>query len=263
MSVRDDIEALAIPAADLTTLTGTMQDATGQVFSNAEWIAIPQTLAQTGRIFFIDGTPLPSSFSGVTDSAGAITGSIGLTSRMNPSTFYKFIITTPTSALPSVVANVRITTEPTADLGAILKPNLQPLRVPAGPLVYAYSSDEIMEPTPGSGYVNVSDDPPQIFHFRNGAWFAVGVGAAPSIAEAMRRASRTKSARSKAAKPAPPRAAGKAAAKSKGKNVARRSPAQKTAAKGSAAGKSKDMASRSPSKKITAKGSAAVKRKPR
>ena len=166
-------ERAAIPAANLTNITGVAMDDSGQPLAYAEWRAIPIPIQPNSRVFFVDGTPAPPSFTGTLDATGAFSGTIGLTSRMSPPGFYAITFTTATSAPPITVPGVRITGSPSTDLGAVLNGRIPTIRITAAPLVYAYNADEIVGPFVGCGYVNTASDPPQQFFFRDGAWVAV------------------------------------------------------------------------------------------
>jgi hypothetical protein len=165
----EDVSRLA--PQNLATVSGTLMDSSNQVWSNATWHAVPVPI--NGTALFLDNSVVPV-FSGQLDYNGVFEGPIGLTSQMQPTgVTFDITIHSVTSAEPVTIRNVRIIT-PSVDLGAILSPQIQPLKIHAAPLVYAYNASQILSPVNGSGYINTIED--TAYLFVGGQWVAFGGG---------------------------------------------------------------------------------------
>ena len=73
----------------------------------------------------------------------------------------------------SCSSELKITTS-SIDLGSLLSPQIEPPRVQAGPLVYAYQDFEILDPTHGSGYINTTQK--LAYMFVGDTWVALDSG---------------------------------------------------------------------------------------
>ena len=135
-------------------------------FAFATWRAIPY--ANDGTPIFKDGSKVPS-YNGQLNAAGDFAGAlIGDTSQMLPTgATYMFQVFPVASVPPITISNVRINAGSPLTLGAIISAQTPPLRIQAGPMVYAYSDKQIVNPTAGSGYTNTTT---------NTSWVFVGSG---------------------------------------------------------------------------------------
>lgn len=136
-------------------------------FAFATWRAVPFTT--DGPVVFRDGSKVPT-YQGQLDANGhfAAGALIGDTSQMRPpSSRFMFQIFPVATSPPITITNVEITSTTPGTLGAILSAQIAPLRIQAGPLVYAYSQEQVINPTAGSGYVNTTS---------NTSWLFVGSG---------------------------------------------------------------------------------------
>jgi hypothetical protein len=175
--------ANTLPATGIVNALGFESEAPNN-FAFATWRAIPYS--PDGPAVFLDGSKVPT-YQGQLDGDGAFSGVIGDTSQMRPpGVSYMFTINTVTSAPPITLSNVRIAASIPAgsgeDLGDILSAMISPLRIQAGPLVYAYSAAQIVNPTAGCGYINTTDNTTWVFVGAGsvGSWIEVtGGGGAP------------------------------------------------------------------------------------
>jgi hypothetical protein len=135
-------------------------------FAFATWRAVPFTT--DGPAVFLDGSKVPA-YNGQLDAGGSFAGAlIGDTSQMRPpSTRFMFQIFPVASAPPITISDVTFSSSSSQTLGDLLSAQIFPLRIQAGPLVYAYSDDQIVNPVAGSGYVNTTS---------NTQWLFVGSG---------------------------------------------------------------------------------------
>lgn len=136
-------------------------------FAFATWRAVPFTT--DGPAVFLDGSIVPT-YQGQLDATGnfAAGALIGDTSQMRPpSTRFMFVVYPVASAPAITISNVAFTSSSAQTLGALLSAQIAPLRIQAAALVYAYSQQQIVNPTAGSGYINTTD---------NSSWLFVGAG---------------------------------------------------------------------------------------
>lgn len=147
------VEPAAIPVGFLCIVSGILTDTDGTPWINAPWTVT--AISPSSPPVFIDGTPVPAMF-GNLDDTGAFNAYVPRTDFIQPAgTRLRFTIHSVTSEPPLVVNNI-LSAAPTLNLGAELSPVPAP-RIQAGPLVYAYSQTEVINPVNGNGYVNTSD----------------------------------------------------------------------------------------------------------
>jgi len=153
----------------MSTITGTLVDFDGTPWINALWTAKPVSPSSPPVLF--DGTPVVT-VSGQLDDTATFSGSIPRTDQILPAgTTFTFTLFSVTSAEPSIIGAITITTN-TVDLGALLSPRITPPRIEAAPLVYAYTEEEVVNPTHGSGYINTTSH--EAFLFVGEVWVPIG-----------------------------------------------------------------------------------------
>ena len=131
-------------------------------FAFATWRAIP--FSPDGPAVFLDGSKVPA-YSGQLDLNGDFNGAlIGDTSQMRPpSVSYMFTVNPVASVPPITISSIRYTSTTPQTLGEILSAHIGPLRIQAAALVYAYSDEQIINPTAGCGYVNTTTGAQWVF----------------------------------------------------------------------------------------------------
>ena len=146
--------ANTLPATGTVNALGFESEAPNN-FAFATWRAIP--FSPDGPAVFLDGSKVPA-YNGQLDADGVFDGAlIGDTSQMRPpSVSYMFTVNPVASVPPITISNVRYTSTTPQTLGEILSAQIGPLRIQAAALVYAYSQEQIINPTAGSGYVNTT-----------------------------------------------------------------------------------------------------------
>ena len=154
-----------------STISGTLIDSDTTPWINALWSAV--AVSPSSPPVFSDGTAVLPVF-GQLDSSANFSGSIPRTDTIQPAgTTLTITIYSVTSALPSIIENVVVTT-PTINLGDLLSPRIQAPRIQAASLVYAYQDFEVMNPTHGNGYVNTTQN--LAFIFVGDTWIPIDAG---------------------------------------------------------------------------------------
>jgi hypothetical protein len=159
--------------ANTTTATGYVNSAsapgdTPKNWAGATWRATPVPAGNGRKAVFVDGTTVPA-YAGQLDANGSFASAvIGDTSQMlPPDTTFTFVIAPVASVPPVTVTNVITSIVAPPTLGDLISARLAPLRIQAGPQVFAYSAAQVINPVSGSGYVNTTD---------GSAWAFVGTG---------------------------------------------------------------------------------------
>lgn len=168
-----DLEALA---ANTATPIGTVKDSDGQTWNNAIWTMRP-VHSSGQKVVYLDGTPAIAT-SGQLDNTGTFTsGQMPLTSQMlPPGATLTITICSVTSAPCQVIPGIQTTAA--TNLGNVLSPLIQAPRIQAGPIVYAYSTLEILNAESGCGYINTSSTPFSSWVFVGETWQPSGINTA-------------------------------------------------------------------------------------
>ena len=159
-----------------STISGALVDSDTTPWINALWSCI--AVSPSSPPVFNDGTPVLPVF-GQLSATGIFTGSIPRTDSILPAgTTLTITVYSVTSAPPSVIENVVVTT-PTINLGALLSPQVTAPRIQSAPIAYAYSQTELLNPTHGDGFVNTSAN--LSFVFIGNTWEELNAGPSGQI----------------------------------------------------------------------------------
>lgn len=153
-----------------TTCTGTVVDSDTQVWAHTYWEAKIQ-VPNGQKAVFTDGTLVPV-YSGLLDDNGAfqVGAAVGDTSKILPfGATWKFFLHTLTSFDTVVTDNFPVTGA-SYDCGTKLSSLIPPIRINAGPYVYAYNTTEIKNSSNGDGYLNTINN--QIYIWKDGSYVA-------------------------------------------------------------------------------------------
>jgi len=166
-----DVDPASIPVEFLCIVSGILTDTDGTPWINAPWTIT--AISRSSPPVYIDGGPVVVMF-GQLDNTGAFNAYAPRTDFIQPAGVTLRLTVFPVSSSPpQVFDNITLTTH-TADLGAMLSP-VPALRIPAAPLVYAYTATEILSPTNGTGYVNTTTNTQ--FLFVGGLWVSLAIPA--------------------------------------------------------------------------------------
>jgi hypothetical protein len=167
-----DVDPASIPVGFLCIVSGILTDTDGTPWVNAPWTIT--AISRGSPPVYIDGGPVVVMF-GRLDATGAFNAYAPRTDFIQPAgTTLRLTVFPVTSAPAQVFDNIRLTAA-TADLGAMLSP-VPALRIPAAPLVYAYTATEILSPRNGNGYVNTSSNTQYVYV--GGLWVSLATPAA-------------------------------------------------------------------------------------
>lgn len=141
-------------AQNTATQSGILTDSDSQIWAKATWTAVPVITGGGGQAHYLSGGAVPHQFTGSLDSTGLFSGSVGRTSQMVPTgTTLKYTICSLTSAKCMVITGVTVTGT-TFDAGTFFSSRVNPPRIEAMNLTYAYNTTEILNQVQGNGYVN-------------------------------------------------------------------------------------------------------------
>lgn len=158
------------------TISGALIDSDTTPWIKALWSVI--AVSPSSPPVFSDGTPVLPVF-GQLDTTANFSGSIPRTDSILPAgTTLTITVYSVTSAPPSIIENVVVTT-PTINLGALLSPLIKAPRIQSAPIAYAYSQTELINPTHGDGFVNTSDN--LAFVFVGDTWEELNSGPGEQI----------------------------------------------------------------------------------
>lgn len=164
-------------AQNLATVSGTLTDLDGTPWINATWTARP--VSPSSPPVYTNGTSVTAT-TGQLSGTAVFSGSVPRTSQIVPNgTTLSITICSVTSVACVTLPNVTVTGT-TVNLGSLLSPRLAAPRIPAAPLVYAYTASEVTNPINGSGYFNTTTN--QNFLFVGGSWTLINTSVASLLA---------------------------------------------------------------------------------
>lgn len=172
MNDTDELEISTLAAT--APATGNVRDSDGQTWNNAVWTMQP-VHSSGQKVVNADGSPAALT-SGQLDATGTFSsGQMPLTNQMQPAgSTLTITICSVTSAPCQMIRGIQTTAS--TNIGTVLSALIQPPRIQAAALVYAYAPGEVVNPTSGDGYVNTGGTGPSSWLFVGTQWTLIGTG---------------------------------------------------------------------------------------
>lgn len=169
--------------AEFCTVTGIIQDPTGQIFANGTWTLSFKQTPNTPGVFVdtgISGPTFTKIFGGSLDNSGSF--SIGLVTRNDsiaPAGSRWTLLVTPNASTQAFQVDLNIIT-PTLDCSSQINAAITNLVVNAQTIARAYKDSEVVPP-PGSGgaYFDTTLKVFKVWDIQNGVWITVGQTVTP------------------------------------------------------------------------------------
>lgn len=169
--------------SEFCTVTGIIQDPTGQVFANGTWTLSFKQTPNTPGVFIdtgVSGPAFTKIFGGSLDNSGSF--SIGLVTRndsISPAGSRWTLLVAPNASTQAFQVDLNIIT-PTLDCSSQINAAITNLVVNAQPIARAYKDSELVPP-PGSGgaYFDTTLKVFKVWDIQNGVWITVGQTVTP------------------------------------------------------------------------------------